>query len=309
MIPSNLNGMVLKKTRFIILAALALTLAGVLAIFVRGAFGGPTLSRPVIVAGVSQWGALARELASPELQVVSLLSDPNADPHEHEATVGDAANVSRATYVVLNGAGYDTWLQHLTALQGPQAHVISVAGLMGVSVGQNPHLFYDPAAAMALVRELTSTLDAHGNYPGVDLRSRRLLAKLNIVAQRVATIRSSCANVPVAATEDVATYLLDAAGLRVVTPERLRLAIGNGVDPSIQDLATAMTQLREHPAFLIDNVQTATPLTNELVAEAISQQVPVIRVTETMTGTSYITWIEGVIGQIERVLRSEGCLK
>jgi len=301
--------MVLKKTRSALLAALTLLLVAVLAIFVRGAFGGSAHARPVIVAGVSQWGVLARELASPDLQVVSLLSDPNADPHEHEATVGDAANVSRATYVVLNGAGYDSWLQQLTALQGPSAHVISVAGLMGVAPGQNPHLFYDPAAAKALVRRLTATLDAHGHYPGVDLRSRRLLAQLDLVTQRVAVIRSSCATVPVAATEDVATYLLDAAGLRVVTPEHLRLAIGNGVDPSIQDLATAMTQLRQHPAFLVDNVQTATPLTNELVAEATAQHVPVIRVTETMTGTSYITWIEGVIGQLERALRHEGCLK
>lgn len=301
--------MVLKKTRASLLVALILTLVAVLAVFVRGAFGGPALGRPVIVAGVSQWGALARELASPDLRVVSLLSDPNADPHEHEATVGDAANVSRATYVVLNGAGYDSWLQHLTALQGPQAHVISVAGLMGVSAGQNPHLFYDPAAAMALVRRLTTTLDAHGHYPGVDVRSRRLLAQLDVVTQRVALIRSSCANVPVAATEDVATYLLDAAGLRVVTPERLRLAIGNGVDPSIQDLATATAQLRAHPAFLIDNVQTATPLTNQLVAEATAQRVPVIRVTETMTGTSYVAWIENVIGQVERALRHEGCLR
>ena len=309
MIPSNLNGMVPKKTRVALLAGLALTLVAVLAIFVRGAFGGPALGRPVIVAGVSQWGVLARELASPDLRVISLLSDPNADPHEHEATVGDAANVSRATYVVLNGAGYDSWLQHLTALQGPQAHVISVAGLMGVSAGQNPHLFYDPAAAMTLVRRLTTTLDAHGHYPGVDLRSRRLLAQLDVVAHRVALIRSSCAKVPVAATEDVATYLLDAAGLRVVTPERLRLAIGNGVDPTIQDLAAAIAQLRAHPAFLIDNVQTATPLTNQLVAEATGQRVPVIRVTETMTGTSYVAWIEGVIGQMEQALRREGCLK
>ena len=67
--------------------------------------------------------------------------------------------------------------------------------------------------------------------------------------------------VPVAATEDVTTYLLDDAGLDIVTPEALRLAVGNGVDPSVRDLATALAQLKRHPAFLIDNMQTATPLT------------------------------------------------
>lgn len=301
--------MVLKKTRVALLAALVAALATVLVIFVRGALGTSATGQPVIVSGVSQWAGLARQLASPDVRVVSLLSDPNADPHEHEATVSDAANVSRATFVILNGAGYDSWLQHLTALQGPQAHVISVAGLMGVAPGQNPHLFYDPIAAIKLVRRLSATLDAHGHYAGLDQRSRRLVAQLDAVQRRVGVIRSSCANVPVAATEDVASYLLGDAGLRVVTPERLRLAVGNGVDPTIQDLATATAQLRSHPAFLVDNVQTATPLTDQLVAVATSQHVPVIRVTETMSGTSYVTWIDGVIGQMDVALRHEGCLR
>ena len=98
-------------------------------------------------------------------------------------------------------------------------------------------------------------------------------------------------------------------GLKVVTPEALRLAVGNGVDPSVQDLATALNQLRRHPAFLIDNVQTATPLTNELVGQAQSSRVPVIKVTETMTGTDYVKWLNTVVKKIEDDLMSKGCLK
>ena len=115
--------------------------------------------------------------------------------------------------------------------------------------------------------------------------------------------------VSVAATEDVTTYLLVDMGLKVVTPQALRLAVGNGVDPSVQDLATALNQLRRHPAFLIDNVQTATPLTNELVGQAQSSRVPVIKVTETMTGTDYVKWLNTVVKKIEDDLMSKGCLK
>ncbi len=284
----------------------ALTLA-TLVLFVRGGITSATSSQPVLVAGVSQWGALARQLLGPDMKVVSLLVDPNADPHEHEATISDAANVSRAAYVVVNGAGYDTWLEQLTSLQGPQARVINVADLMGVATGQNPHLFYDPKAAIKMVTTLSSILERHGHYGDLARRTRVLLAQLGTVQRRVDVIRASCSNVPVAATEDVASYLLADAGLRIMTPERFRLAIGNGVDPSVQDLATALAQLHRHPAFLIDNVQTATPLTNELVATAESLHVPVIRVTETMIGTNYVSWIDGVIGQMESALRLKGC--
>ena len=301
--------MILRKTRLTIATGLVLTMALVLGLFIRGAFGSSTRGRGVIVAGVSQWGALASQVATPDFTTVSLLTDPNADPHEHEATISDAANVSRATYVVLNGAGYDTWLQQLTRLQGAQAHVINVASLMGVSTGANPHLFYDPRAAITMVTKLSGVLEAQSHSAALTTRSSALLTQLRAVQRRVTTIRNSCQNVRVAATEDVASYLLNDAGLNIITPEHLRLAVGNGVDPSVSDLATALAQLKTHPAFLIDNVQTATPLTNELVSAAMSDHVPVIRVTETMTGHSYVTWIDGVITQIERALRTEGCLK
>jgi len=278
-------------------------------LFVRGAFGPPNSSRPVVVTGVTQWGALARQVMGPDMRVVSLLSDPNADPHEHDATISDAANVSSAAYVIVNGAGYDTWLEQLVRLQGPQAHVVNVAKLMGVHSGSNPHLFYDPRAAVAMVTALSSSVEHHGRHPDVARRAKALVAQLRVVQAHVSAIRSSCSNVPVAATEDVATYLLHDAGLRIVTPESFRLAVGNGVDPSIQDLATAQAQLRARPAFLVDNSQTATPLTNQLVELAASLHVPVVRVTETMTGTSYPVWISGVLDRIERALRLEGCLR
>ncbi|MDE3064283.1 MAG: ABC transporter substrate-binding protein, partial [Acidobacteriota bacterium] len=112
----------------------------------------------------------------------------------------------------------------------------------------------------------------------------------------------------VAATEDVAGYLLSGLGLHVVTPERLRLAVGNGVDPSVHDLALALIQLGRHPALLVDNVQTATPLTNELVSQARSHHVPVVTVTETMAGTDYVAWLGRVVAQVASALRTQGCL-
>jgi NADH dehydrogenase FAD-containing subunit len=102
---------------------------------------------------------------------------------------------------------------------------------------------------------------------------------------------------------------LQDARLDIVTPEALRLAVGNGVDPSVRDLATALDQLKKHPAFLIDNVQTATPLTDEMAAQAKSSHVPIIKVTETMRGTDYVHFINGVVTKIKGDLKIEGCLK
>jgi zinc/manganese transport system substrate-binding protein len=289
--------------------ALVTTMVLVLSVFVWGATGTGESRSPLIVSGVSQWAALAHQLVGPDATVVGLLSDPNADPHDHEATVADAEHVASASIVVVNGAGYDTWLQQLVDTSGQGAHTIDVATIMNVAAGNNPHIFYNPKAAIRFVQTLTALLARRPGFANLDVRSAQLLGSLDAVQARVDEIRSACAGVKVAATEDVTTYLLHDAGLNVVTPEALRLAVGNGVDPSVATLALALDQLREHPAFLIDNVQTSTPLTGELVAQARRSGVPVIKVTETMRGTDYVRWITTVIATIERSLMREGCWK
>ena len=216
--------------------------------------------------------------------------------------------MAKASIVIVNGAGYDTWLSQLVSARSSKVTTIDMAQIMGVASGQNPHIFYNPMAAIRFVKTLSVMLDGRAGYAGVAARSSALLAQLDAIQQQVMAIRRSCVGVHVAATEDVTTYLLSDAGLDIVTPESLRLAIGNSVDPSVQELATALNQLKQHPAFLIDNIQTATPLTNELVAQAEASHVAVIKVTETMAGTSYPKWLSRVIDEIKTDLVKEGCL-
>lgn len=301
--------MILRKPLTIVVAMLLVSLAVAAVASLNGHTApGPSSTRPVIVSGVSQWAALATQVVGADATVVSLLSDPNADPHSHEATTSDAANVSRASLVIENGAGYDTWLEKLVQARPQRPLVINVASLLGVRTGSNPHIFYSLRAAEATVRALAADLSGQGNFPGTQARAIALLAQLATLRSQVGGIARSCSHVKVAATEDVTGYLLQEMGLSVVTPESLRLAVGNSVDPSVGDLALALAQLRAHPAFLVNNVQTATPLTNEMVAQAVASKVPVINVTETMTGTNYVKWLSGVIKKMRDALRSEGCL-
>jgi len=164
-------------------------------------------------------------------------------------------------------------------------------------------------AALCGIVTLSALLEHRQGYANLKVRSAALLAQLESIQHSVESIATNCHGVKVAATEDVTTYLLHDARLDVVTPEALRLAVGNGVDPSVRDLATALDQLKKHPAFLIDNIQTATPLTDELAAQAKSSHVPIIKVTETMRGSDYVNFISGVVTKIKGDLKIEGCLK
>jgi zinc/manganese transport system substrate-binding protein len=300
MILNKLTGMVLDKRVAVALLSFSLALMGTTA-----ASASPR--QPIIVSGVSQWAALASQevggsfghVSTHQPSVISLLSDPNADPHEHEATVRDATLVHQASLVIVNGAGYDTWLSKLT--QSDHSVVLNVSSLTHTTVGHNPHLFYSLAAAIDVATALRQRLGAVAVHASV------VLSQLHSLQRVVASIHQRCSGVPIAATEDVGGYLESDMGLNVVTSPTFRLAVGNGVDPSVAATAQALASITKHDAFIVDNLQTVTPLTNQLIARATSLGVPVIRLRETEVGANYVTFMSSVIRQMQGALHREGC--
>ncbi|SDC66499.1 metal ABC transporter solute-binding protein, Zn/Mn family [Rhodococcus tukisamuensis] len=69
--------------------------------------------RVSIVASTNVWGSVAGAVAGDRADVVSIVSDPSADPHSYEASPRDAARITDANLVVLNGGGYDGFLDDI----------------------------------------------------------------------------------------------------------------------------------------------------------------------------------------------------
>src|ERR1700689_2566982 len=60
------------------------------------------------IAAENFWGSLLSQLGGNRINVTSIVSDPNADPHEYESNTTTARQFAAAKYIVLNGAGYDS---------------------------------------------------------------------------------------------------------------------------------------------------------------------------------------------------------
>src|SRR5271169_788214 len=85
-----------------------------------------------VVAAENFWGSLVSQLGGSRISVVSVVSDPNADPHEYESNAGTARIFTTANYVILNGAGYDSWADKLlSAGTNTNRKVLNVADLLG----------------------------------------------------------------------------------------------------------------------------------------------------------------------------------
>src|SRR5271169_4654850 len=57
-----------------------------------------------VVAAENFWGSLVSQLGGSHVNVTSVVSDPNADPHEYESDPANAIAITNAQFVIVNGA-------------------------------------------------------------------------------------------------------------------------------------------------------------------------------------------------------------
>jgi zinc/manganese transport system substrate-binding protein len=55
---------------------------------------------PTVVAAEDFWGSIASQLGGDRVSVTSIITDPNADPHDYEPTTEDAGEIATDKVVI-----------------------------------------------------------------------------------------------------------------------------------------------------------------------------------------------------------------
>jgi zinc/manganese transport system substrate-binding protein len=237
------------------------------------------------------------------------MSNPATDPHTYEASSSVAQEISGAQLVVQNGVGYDTFMTTMENAAGnSKRKVINVQKLLGLPDSTpNPHLWYKPstmpAVANAIAADLTAIEPAHAAY--FRANARTFISSLGTWNQAIAAFKAKYAGIPVATTEPVADYMLQAAGADNLTPFTFQANIMNGVDPSAQNVALEKSLFTQHKvkAFLY-NQQVTSSLTQSFIALAHQNGVPVVAVYETMPapGYDYQSWMLTEVQDLQKAV-------
>jgi zinc/manganese transport system substrate-binding protein len=66
-----------------------------------------------VVAAENFYGDIAQQIGGNFVDVVSIMSNPDQDPHLFETTPTVIRQVSAAQIVIFNGADYDPWMNKL----------------------------------------------------------------------------------------------------------------------------------------------------------------------------------------------------
>ncbi len=274
-----------------------------------GAPSPATGGTPIPVLGTENfYASLLAQVGGVRVSASSLLNDPNTDPHTYEASPQAAVTVANARIVIVNGMGYDDFMQHLLAASPSSGRtVIDVQQLLGLADTANAHVWYDPSTMPRVAQAAEAALEKlePANAAYFRARLRAYLASLQPVDAKIAQLQARYSSQPVAFTEPVAGYLAAAIGLRVLTPEGFQKAIEDGTEPGLADVAVERDLLTEHKVrVLLYNSQTVTPLTKQMRDLAVASGVPVVGVSETMPAAyhTYAAWMLGELDALQRAL-------
>jgi zinc/manganese transport system substrate-binding protein len=290
--------------------------AAVLATLAAGCGGGGSASssaEPGVITAIgaeNEYANVVGQIGGRYVHASSILNNPNTDPHTFESSPSVAAEVGAAQLIVQNGVGYDTFMNRIESASPSSARkVIVVQNLLGLPDSTpNPHLWYDPktmpATAKAMADDLSALQPAHTAYFQANLK--KFDASLTAWFDAIAAFKTKYGGTPVATTEPVADYLLEAMGAVNKTPFPFQADIMNGVDPAPQDVTLENGFFTNHTVKVFCyNQQVVDALTTSIRLSALQAGVPVVGVYETMPtpGYDYQSWMLAEVNAIEKAVK------
>jgi zinc/manganese transport system substrate-binding protein len=259
-----------------------------------------------IVAAENVYGDLASQIGGEDVEVTSILSNPDEDPHLFESSPSTARALSSAAIVIYNGADYDPWMEKLlTAAGSDERKILVAAELSGHKSGDNPHLWYDPktlpAVAEALAGELARRDEANAETYKANLA--RFETSFAAVTNQADALRNRYQGIEVTATEPVFGYMARALGLKMLN-EGFQTAIMNDSEPSPSQVIAFEKSLTDGSArVLFYNSQVSDETTRRLLKLATDNKVPVVGVTEIEpAGKTIQTWFAGQLQEVGSAL-------
>lgn len=239
-----------------------------------------------VVSSFSILGDMARQIGGDTVSVTTLVG-PDSDAHVYEPKPADAAAFANADVVLVNGLGFEGFIERLAKTSSSTAMVVEVSkgaalieagdahgdGAMAGSDehrhgGIDPHAFQSVPNARIYVQNISNALCAAdaANCETFKSNASAYDAKL-VVLDR--DIRAAVAAIPadkraVITSHDAFGYLAHEYGLTFHAPE----GISTDSEASAADVARLIDQIREEKAsaLFVENISDPR-LVNQISAE------------------------------------------
>jgi zinc/manganese transport system substrate-binding protein len=261
-----------------------------------------------VVAAESTYGVIAEAIGGPYVRVESIIKNPNVDPHLFEADPAVAREVAQARVVVLNGIGYDRWMEKLLAANPVPGRQVLIAADLDphlIMADKNPHIFYDPRVALLTAARLTQLFsqDDPAHAPQFAQNFTNFSQSLLQIYSAAQAVMARHPALTVTATEPVFGYMLRYLGYDSIN-EKFQFNVMNDTEAAPKEVARFDNSLRSHQvAVLFYNEQVTDPLTQRIKGIARDAGVPIVGVDEFVPPhTGYVQWQVQTLRALDKAL-------
>ncbi|WP_221584831.1 metal ABC transporter solute-binding protein, Zn/Mn family [Microbacterium sp. G2-8] len=283
-----------------------------------------------IVASTSVYASLAEQVVGDAAEVTAIIDSATQDPHDYEATARDQLAVQDADLVIMNGGGYDHFMEELIdgANDGSGREALTVVAFNhdypndgeaeeahdhaedehgehadeehdehehNHIEGFNEHVWYDPHTVEHFVEAMAEGLEERipGAADDIAANAESVITEIGSLEDQLAEIEQAHAGATVFFTEPVGGYLAAAAGLEDVTTEGFAESVEAGQDVAPATLLDALESVEGGDVdVLVVNAQTGGSETDRLIEAAEREGVPVVEFAETLPeGSTYAEWM------------------
>ena len=279
-----------------------------------GAAGGSTaaaasVTKITAIGAENEYADVISQVGGKYVNVSSIMSNPNTDPHTFEASPAVAREITAAKLIVQNGVGYDDWMTTIeNADPNGSRKVINVQQLLGLPDSTpNPHLWYKPttmpAVASAIATDLGQIDPAHAAYFKANAAS--FTAQPERMEQRHRGVQVSAPEHP--GRDHGAGRRLHAPGRRHRQPDAFHVPGRHHERHRPLAAEHGAPELPVHPAQGEGvPLQPAGHRLPHRVVHHLAQQngIPVVGVYETMPtpGYTYQTWMEAEVNALNKAV-------
>lgn len=262
-------------------------------------------SKIQVVASLDFYGEVAKAVGGNKVSVQSIINNPAVDPHDYEPTTKVGKSVASADLVVASGIGYDGWMDKVVKSADKSKNYLRVADdLMIKKEGDNEHIWYDPRTMPKLANTLADKFAKKDPADKATFKAnaKKYIASLDDLNTLINKLKSKVNGQLVDVSEPVFGYALDYLGYKV-NDDHFSKSTEDGTDYSAKDIHGIETDIKEKKiAFFVNNIQASSKTVNQLVKLAEQNNVPVLKVTETLPkGKNYRTWMTSQYQQLEKI--------
>ena len=219
-----------------------------------------------IVASTNVWGSVANLVAGDTATVTSLIYNSNQDPHSFEASAQDQLDINNADIVIMNGGGYDDFVEKLVEADPTPAILVNAYMAAGEDDGRNEHIWYDVdqvGDVAAVIGGAIETIDPSKSdqvWASVDEFRSQLASR----KEKLDIIKNSNSCGKVFATEPLIDYILEDAGCQNVTPAAYSDAIEEERDVPPAVMEECLRIIRDGIEFMAVNGSVSSSQIQEL---------------------------------------------